>query len=78
MKLTKRDVIIATAAAAIAGSIATAYASQPHMDRALDFLRSARAELNRASANKGGHRVKAINLVNKAIEEVRLGKVVGS
>ncbi len=78
MKLTKRDVIVATAAAAIAGSIATAYAAQPHMDKALDFLRSARSELNQATPNKGGHRVKAINLINQAIEEVRLGKMAGS
>ena len=78
MKLTKRDVIIATAAAMISGSIATAYAAQPHMDRALDLLRAARAELNAASRNKGGHRAKAINLIDEAIKEVRLGKIVGS
>ena len=48
------------------------------MDRALEYLRAARAELNQATPNKGGHRVKAINLIDEAIEQVRIGKVVGS
>ena len=51
-----------------------AYAAQPHMDNALDALKTARSELEVADANKGGHRVNAINLINQAIEEVRKGK----
>ena len=46
---------------------------QPHMTAALDHLRSARAELDIAEANKGGHRARAIELVNSAIAEVQAG-----
>ncbi len=46
---------------------------QPHMQSALDHLRDARSELQEASGDKGGHRVKAIDLVNQAIDEVQAG-----
>lgn len=46
---------------------------QPNMEAALEHLRHARADLERATADKGGHRANAIRLVNQAIEEVNLG-----
>ncbi|MGB8297863.1 MAG: hypothetical protein WCG85_20770 [Polyangia bacterium] len=46
---------------------------QPHMTAALSSLESAKVELEKASADKGGHRVKAIELINAAMEEVRKG-----
>ena len=46
---------------------------QPHMRAALDNLQSARSNLEAATEDKGGHRNKAIDFVNKAIEEVREG-----
>jgi hypothetical protein len=46
---------------------------QPHMRAALEHLQSARSNLEAATDDKGGHRVKAIDFVNKAIEEVREG-----
>lgn len=46
---------------------------QPHMAAALDELQAARGELQSASADKGGHRVRAIELVDEAIEQVRRG-----
>ena len=46
---------------------------QPHMHAALDHLRSARGELEAANSNKGGHRERAIELVDQAISEVRAG-----
>jgi hypothetical protein len=49
------------------------YGRQAHMESALDHLRSARSELNDATGNKGGHKAKAIRLVNEAIDEVRAG-----
>lgn len=64
------------AAAAFGVAFAIGCASgprQPHMVAALDELRSARAELQVAEADKGGHRVRAIALVNDAIEQVRRG-----
>lgn len=46
---------------------------QPHMRAALEELRAARAELDAAEADKGGHRVRAIGLVDDAIGQVREG-----
>ena len=46
---------------------------QPHMQAALDFLRSARSELDKAEADKGGFRARAIDLVNRAIDETKRG-----
>jgi hypothetical protein len=40
------------------------------MVAARDHLREARASLDRAEANKGGHREKAIELVDGAIRQV--------
>jgi hypothetical protein len=67
-------VVSAFAATLSAGVfIGQAFADQPHMQSALDALRTARSELQAAEANKGGHRVKALNYVNSAIDEVRAG-----
>jgi len=46
---------------------------QPHMVAALDELRAARGELQAAASDKGGHRVRAIEIVDDAIEQVRRG-----
>lgn len=48
-------------------------ADQPHMQAALDHLRSAKQQLEVADADKGGHRVKAGRLVNEAIVQVERG-----
>jgi hypothetical protein len=50
-----------------------AQADQPHMQAALDHLRGARRQLEVADADKGGHRVKALRLVNEAASEVERG-----
>jgi hypothetical protein len=46
---------------------------QPRMKEALDLLQSARNHLNNATADKGGHRAKAIEHVDRAIDEVNKG-----
>lgn len=46
---------------------------QPHMQAALDALRTAERELHEAEADKGGHRVRAEKLVHDAIAEVEKG-----
>ena len=51
------------------GRIGQAVAQQPHMYAALDALRTARSELQSALANKGGHREKALGLIDQAIGE---------
>lgn len=50
---------------------------QPHMQSALDLLRQAKTNLESATSDKGGHRVKAIDYVNKAIDETKKGIEVG-
>jgi hypothetical protein len=47
------------------------------MQNALSSLESAKASLNRASADKGGHRNKALGYVEDAISEVRKGIAAG-
>jgi hypothetical protein len=59
-------------AAVLAGS-SEARADQPHMESALDALKSARRELDAATADKGGHRGNALRLVKQAIVEVEHG-----
>jgi hypothetical protein len=49
------------------------FADQPRMHAALEHLRAAKTELEHADADKGGHRAKAIALVNDAIAEVERG-----
>ena len=46
---------------------------EPHMAAALEHLRQAQQELERASADKGGHRVKAIQLIQQAQSQVEQG-----
>jgi len=46
---------------------------QPHMRLSLDALRSAEHHLSEATGDKGGHRVRAINLVRQAEAEVQRG-----
>ena len=50
-----------------------AHAAQPHMASALAHLRNARHELDAATADKGGHRERAIGIENRAIEQVEAG-----
>jgi hypothetical protein len=66
-------------AAALSAMLATgffageAFADQGHMHAALDALRTARGELEQSAPNKGGHRERAMRLVDEAIGEVRAG-----
>ena len=48
-------------------------ADQPHMQSALEALRTAQRQLQQASTDKGGHRAKAERLVGQAIAEVEKG-----
>jgi hypothetical protein len=60
---------------AIAASMGVGYAigAQPHMNESIAFLQSARGELVASTPNKGGHRERAIGLIDQAIGEVRAG-----
>jgi hypothetical protein len=61
--------------AVIASSVGIGYAigAQPHMEATLGILQSARVELAKATPNKGGHRERALGLIDQAINEVRAG-----
>lgn len=48
-------------------------ASQPNMERALAALKIAQQSLNNAVDDKGGHRTKAVTLVQQAIQETQAG-----
>jgi hypothetical protein len=47
---------------------------EPHMSAAIGHLEQAKAELEKATPNKGGHREKAMQLVDQAMEQVRAGE----
>lgn len=53
--------------------LSSARADQPHMQAALDALRTARAELKMAEHNKGGWRVRALEHVDRAIGDTEAG-----
>ena len=49
------------------------YEPQPEMDAAIQHLREAQQNLQAATADKGGHRVNALQLIDQAIAEVQAG-----
>jgi hypothetical protein len=69
MKLTT-TLLIGAAALAMA---CVSQADQPHMQAALQSLQTAKAQLQRADRDKGGHRARAEALVEQALAEVRAG-----
>jgi lipopolysaccharide export LptBFGC system permease protein LptF len=76
MKTSRSRIIVAFLLCAVLISgfvIGRASADQPHMQAALEHLRAAKGELEKAEADKGGHRVKALSLVNDAIAQVERG-----
>jgi hypothetical protein len=54
--------------------LSSAFARQPHMDRALEHLRAARAELQAAENNKGGWKERALQHVDRAIADTERGR----
>ena len=70
----KKMLMVAVVSAALGGVVTRAFAEpQPQMRKALASLEAALVHLKVASADKGGHRVKAAGLVEAAIVEVKLG-----
>jgi hypothetical protein len=70
--------VVLLAGVLLAGfSAGYATAQQPHMQNALNFLQSARAELNMAERNKGGHLPIALTRIDEAIYQVQLGIQAG-
>lgn len=50
-----------------------AMAAQKYMESAISKLEDAKSDLDKASRDKGGHRAKAVKLIDEAISEVRKG-----
>ena len=76
MKINPWKVSTLVLTAALALSFATGPATsapQPMMKKALASLRTAKKQLEAATADKGGHRVKALEHAKKALEETREG-----
>lgn len=80
-KLSRRAGLRALAAfagtSALAGMTAPSQAAQFHMDAALVTLNLALRDLKLAVEDKGGHRIRAIEFINNAIAEVKLGIQAG-
>jgi uncharacterized membrane-anchored protein YhcB (DUF1043 family) len=74
-----KRVVIALVIGLFIGSAMGSWAAinQPHMKAALEALEKAKMELAVAEHNKGGHRAKAIELVNKAIAQTKKGVEAG-
>jgi hypothetical protein len=72
MPCIRRALVVALPLVTVFGA-GVAVGAQPHMTNALQALQTARSELLLASPNKGGHRDQAIELVNRAINQVQLG-----
>lgn len=47
---------------------------EPHMSAALTHLQEAKSALEQATPNKGGHRERAMQLVDQAIQQVQEGE----
>ena len=61
----------------VSGTVGICAADEPHMRAALERLREAREQLEKAEPNKGGHREKAIELIDRAMEQVKAGIEAG-
>lgn len=73
-RLVRASLFPIAAALAFGGGLASpALADQPYMHDALAQLQAARATLVAGAPDKGGHRVRAIALVDRAIAEVHAG-----
>jgi hypothetical protein len=71
MKTFKTTIVILLSISTV--GLSSAFAGQPHMERALENLRAARAELQAAEHNKGGWRFRALENVDRAIRETERG-----
>ncbi len=78
MKLQSKSAGLALAVIVTVASASPALAlNQPHMQAAVEALNKAHAELTAATADKGGHRARALQLVDQALTEARMGMAAG-
>lgn len=75
-RMNRRRLAALAAGAAVLGTVGVATraeAYQGNMERALSSLYDALAALREASSNKGGHRMKAMALIQQAIDQTQAG-----
>jgi hypothetical protein len=65
--------LVGVLSAGSSSALAQGLGPQPHMEAALAALQQAERELSEATPNKGGHREHALELVQKATNQVRKG-----
>ncbi|HSP78159.1 MAG TPA: hypothetical protein VLQ93_06500 [Myxococcaceae bacterium] len=74
----RRTAIAVVIAFVLGGFTHRAFAeSQPKLEEALIHLRYALVALKKASPDKGGHKEKAVQLTQQAMEEVKKGLASG-
>jgi len=75
MRLSRFAAPLLVAATAASAGLFAGYtiAAQPQMESALNHLQAAERDLREATHDKGGHRDRALELVNRAEEQVREG-----
>jgi hypothetical protein len=75
--MSKKGVVFGLSSALIGmilgAAVIVALAKQGHMEGAYHHLQGAKQELQEADHDKGGHRDKALELVNQAMAEVQTG-----
>jgi len=47
---------------------------EPHMSAAYGHLEQAKSELERAAPNKGGHRERAMQMIDQAMQQIQEGE----
>lgn len=67
------SLLLMCALTAVSCASTTTHADQPHMEAAMRSLQEARAHLANATQDKGGHRVEAIQAIDRAIAQVQRG-----
>ncbi len=76
--MTRKILSVVLAAMLIIGfTVSICAADEPHMKAALGRLQEAKEQLEKAVPDKGGHREKAIELINAAIKQVKQGMEFG-
>ncbi len=76
--MVKRTIIILVIGFLVGGAVGSwAAIHQPHMIAALEALKRAKVELEAGEHNKGGHRVKALEFVDKALLQTEKGIEAG-
>ena len=71
MKTLKTALVVVAVFAAM--NATSMKADQPRMQRAIELLRQARAEIYAATPTKGGHRTTALEHINRAIDQLEKG-----